>query len=119
MTQDKSSYKPEAKTFITKRSKDSRNDPDGIKSKTICMKDLKHRIQNRNFTHITQKVEELSEKGLMSFGPKMTRLDALGEDIERALEKGLEEIYQSKQERADFKMNKELSAIKERHSSHK
>lgn len=61
-------------------------------------------------------MEELSEKGLVSFGPKMTRLDALGEDIERALEKGLDEIYNSKQERI---LNKELSGIKERHSSHK
>lgn len=43
----------EMKTFITKKSKESRNDPDNIKNKTVDLKDLRHRIKNRNFTHIT------------------------------------------------------------------
>ena len=65
-------------------SKISKRDVDGIKTNKIDMKELTKRIKNINHTHITDKASEYTRKhGLVSFGPKLNRLDALGNQIDR------------------------------------
>ena len=59
------------------------------------MKDLNERISNCSYTHVIEKAKELSKNGLVSFGPKLNRLEALGQEIERALELGVERTYEN------------------------
>jgi len=59
------------------------------------MKDLNERISNCSYTHVIEKAKELSKNGLVSFGPKLNRLEALSQEIERALELGVERTYEN------------------------
>jgi len=57
------------------------------------LKDLSERISNSGCTHVIEKARDRAKNGLVSFGPNLRGLDALGQEIERALELGVERNY--------------------------
>ena len=71
-------------TVFSKVSKASKRDVDGIKRNKLDLQELSKRIANVNHTHITEKASEYTRKhGLVSFGPKLNRLDALSNQMDR------------------------------------
>jgi hypothetical protein len=84
-------------TFISKASKVSKRDVDGIKTTKLDFSELNDRILNRNHTHIIEKASAYTRKhGLVSFGPKISRLDALGNQMDRSFRAAIEKFNQNK-----------------------
>ena len=84
-------------TMFSKASKVSKRDVDGIKTTKLDMSELNDRISNRNHTHIIDKASAYTKKhGLVSFGPKISRLDALGNQMDRSLRTQIEKFNQTK-----------------------
>ena len=84
-------------TMFSKASKVSKRDVDGIKTTKLNMSELNDRISNRNHTHIIDKASAYTKKhGLVSFGPKISRLDALGNQMDRSFRAQIEQFNQTK-----------------------
>lgn len=84
-------------TMVSKASKVSKRDVDGIKTNKLNLQELTERVLNRNHTHIIDKASEYTRKhGLVSFGPKISRLDALGNQMDKSFRAAINEFNQNK-----------------------
>jgi len=84
-------------TFMSKASKVSKRDVDGIKTNKLDLQELNDRISNRNHTHIIDKAGAYTKKyGLVSFGPKINRLDALSNQMDRSFRAAIDQFNQNK-----------------------